>query len=163
MSLPKFTSPVVSKFLKPLCRAYSDVVTAYHLNSADQLKALVPKFRVNYSTIESKTLISCFKAYMHNAHFLGNYGSQGDLVVSVLFFWHTPFLKGFSPNEFPKLVGNFAWKKWEKEEEKRDERAGEWKENERYVIYISRSLKLPYFSSTILIFWPKKMGLILFS
>jgi len=58
VSLPKFTSPVVSKFLKPLCRAYSDVVTAYHLNSADQLKALVPKFRETFETDSNLGLIN---------------------------------------------------------------------------------------------------------
>lgn len=48
VSLPKFTSPIVAKFLKPLCRAYTEVVTAYHLNSADDLRNVIPKYRVSY-------------------------------------------------------------------------------------------------------------------
>ena len=46
VSLPKYTSPVVAKFLKPLCRAYSDVVNAYHVNSSQELRNVINKYRV---------------------------------------------------------------------------------------------------------------------
>ena len=46
MALPKYTSPIVAKFLKPLCAAYTDLVTAYTNNSAPELRAAVTKYQV---------------------------------------------------------------------------------------------------------------------
>ena len=42
-SLPKFTSPLVGKFLKPLCAAYSELVSAYTANNQAELRAAVNK------------------------------------------------------------------------------------------------------------------------
>jgi hypothetical protein len=46
LGLPKFTSPIVAKFLKPLCAAYSEVVRAYHVNSPEELRVIVDKYQV---------------------------------------------------------------------------------------------------------------------
>ena len=46
MSLPKFTSPIVGKFLKPLCAAYSEIVRAYHVNAPEELRTVVTKYQV---------------------------------------------------------------------------------------------------------------------
>ena len=42
-SLPKFTSPLVGKFLKPLCAAYSELVSAYTANNQTELRAVMTK------------------------------------------------------------------------------------------------------------------------
>ena len=47
MSLPKFTSPIVGKFLKPLCAAYSEIVRAYHVNAPEELRTVVTKYQVH--------------------------------------------------------------------------------------------------------------------
>ena len=46
MALPKYTSPIVGKFLKPLCTAYNEVVTSYHTNNAAELRTTVTKYQV---------------------------------------------------------------------------------------------------------------------
>ena len=46
LALPKYTSPIVAKFLKPLCAAYTDLATAYTNNSAPELRAAVTKYQV---------------------------------------------------------------------------------------------------------------------
>ena len=42
-ALPKYTAPVVAKLLKPLCVAYSEVVTAYNSNNATELRNTIAK------------------------------------------------------------------------------------------------------------------------
>ena len=46
LSLPKYTSPIVAKFLKPLCVAYTDLVTAYNTNNAAELRTTINKYQV---------------------------------------------------------------------------------------------------------------------
>ncbi len=46
LGLPKFTSAIVGKFLKPLCVPYSEIVTAYHGSTAEELRAVVAKYQV---------------------------------------------------------------------------------------------------------------------
>jgi COP9 signalosome complex subunit 3 len=48
LGLPKFTSAIVGKFLKPLCVAYSEIVTAYHGSTAEELRAVVAKYQVGF-------------------------------------------------------------------------------------------------------------------
>lgn len=45
LALPKYTSPIVNKFLKPLCSAYNEVVSAYQGNNAGELRAVVTKYQ----------------------------------------------------------------------------------------------------------------------
>jgi len=45
VALPKFTSPLVTKFLKPLCGAYNDLVTAYHSNNPEELRTVATKYQ----------------------------------------------------------------------------------------------------------------------
>ena len=44
--MPKYTSPVVGKFLKPLCTAYNEVVNSYTSNNAAELRNTVTKYQV---------------------------------------------------------------------------------------------------------------------
>ena len=46
LALPKYTSPVVGKFLKPLCTAYNEVVNSYTSNNAAELRNTVTKYQV---------------------------------------------------------------------------------------------------------------------
>ena len=39
--LPKYTSSVVNKYLKPLCTAYQGVVNAYYSNKRDELEVVI--------------------------------------------------------------------------------------------------------------------------
>jgi len=45
LALPKYTSPIVNKLLKPLCSAYTEVVTAYQGNNASELRGVVTKYQ----------------------------------------------------------------------------------------------------------------------
>ena len=47
LALPKYTSPIVAKFLKPLCVAYTDLVTAYNTNNAAELRTTINKYQVS--------------------------------------------------------------------------------------------------------------------
>ena len=68
LALPKYTAPVVGKFLKPLCSAYNELVTAYHSNSSAELRAVVTKHQEAFSAdsnlglvnqVPQSTLVSC--------------------------------------------------------------------------------------------------------
>ena len=37
-SLPKYTSPVINKYLKPLCASYQELVVAYYSNQTAELE-----------------------------------------------------------------------------------------------------------------------------
>ena len=52
LALPKYTSPIVGKFLKPLCTAYNEVVTSYHTNNAAELRTTVTKYQVKRFWVE---------------------------------------------------------------------------------------------------------------
>ena len=45
LALPKYTSPIVNKFLKPLCSAYNELVTAYQGNNSAELRGVVTKYQ----------------------------------------------------------------------------------------------------------------------
>jgi len=49
LALPKYTSPVVGKFLKPLCTAYNEVVNSYHTNNAAELRTTVTKYQETFT------------------------------------------------------------------------------------------------------------------
>jgi len=57
VALPKFTSPLVTKFLKPLCGGYNDLVTAYHSNNAEELRAAVTKYQELLTTDNNLGLV----------------------------------------------------------------------------------------------------------
>ena len=40
-SLPKYTSPVINKYLKPLCASYQELVAAYYSNQTTELEVLI--------------------------------------------------------------------------------------------------------------------------
>jgi len=58
VSLPKFTSPIVGKFMKPLCHMYTEIVTAYHHNNAEELRAVVNKYREVYESDSNLGLVN---------------------------------------------------------------------------------------------------------
>ncbi len=43
-SLPKYTSQVVNRFIKPLSQPYTDLVSAYASNNAEELTAVINKY-----------------------------------------------------------------------------------------------------------------------
>jgi len=43
-SLPKYTSQVVNRFIKPLSQSYTDLVSAYASNNAEELTAVINKY-----------------------------------------------------------------------------------------------------------------------
>jgi len=49
LALPKYTSPVVGKFLKPLCTAYNEVVNSYTSNNSAELRNTVTKYQETFS------------------------------------------------------------------------------------------------------------------
>jgi len=49
LALPKYTSPIVGKFLKPLCVAYNDLVTAYNSNNVTELRTTITKYQDVYT------------------------------------------------------------------------------------------------------------------
>jgi len=57
LALPKYTSPIVAKFLKPLCSAYTELATAYHSNSASELRGVVTKHQETYSADSNMGLV----------------------------------------------------------------------------------------------------------
>lgn len=57
LSLPKFTSPIVAKFLKPLCAAYNEIVRAYHVNAPEELRGVVTKYQEVLQTDENWGLV----------------------------------------------------------------------------------------------------------
>jgi len=58
LALPKYTSPVVGKFLKPLCSAYNEIVTAYHSNNSAELRAVVTKYQELLTTDSNMGLVN---------------------------------------------------------------------------------------------------------
>lgn len=58
ITLPKYTSPIVNKFLKPLAHAYTEIVTAFHLNSVDELRAVINKYREVYESDRNIGLVN---------------------------------------------------------------------------------------------------------
>ena len=57
LALPKYTSPIVAKFLKPLCSAYTELVTAYQSNSAGELRGVVTKHQELFTTDNNMGLV----------------------------------------------------------------------------------------------------------
>jgi len=57
LALPKYTSPIVNKFLKPLCSAYNEIVTAYQGNNASELRSLVTKYQELLTTDNNMGLV----------------------------------------------------------------------------------------------------------
>eukprot|EP00088_Acartia_fossae_P036776 TRINITY_DN3797_c0_g1_i1.p1 TRINITY_DN3797_c0_g1~~TRINITY_DN3797_c0_g1_i1.p1 ORF type:complete len:449 (-),score=114.31 TRINITY_DN3797_c0_g1_i1:569-1888(-) len=58
VTLPKFTSPIVGKFVKPLCYAYTEIVNAYHLNNVDELRNVIAKYRDIYDNDSNLGLVN---------------------------------------------------------------------------------------------------------
>merc|ERR1712226_16799 len=50
ISLPKYTSQIVEKYFKPLCKPYHELVTAYYSNKRSELDAVIGK---NYDVFET--------------------------------------------------------------------------------------------------------------
>jgi len=57
LALPKYTSPIVGKFLKPLCVAYNDLVTAYNSNNVTELRTTITKYQDVYSNDNNMGLV----------------------------------------------------------------------------------------------------------
>ena len=41
---PKYTSPIVNKYIKPICAAYHEVVKTFHANQHSELEACIVKY-----------------------------------------------------------------------------------------------------------------------
>ena len=55
-SLPKYTSPVINKYVKPLCSPYQELVVAYYSNQTADLEVNIMNFV--YSGVISQMLRS---------------------------------------------------------------------------------------------------------
>jgi len=57
LALPKYTSPIVTKYLKPLCAAYTELATAYHSHSASELRGVVTKHQETFTADSNMGLV----------------------------------------------------------------------------------------------------------
>ena len=57
--LPKYASPVVTKYIKQLCPGYHDLVNAYYSNKRDEIQVGIKSnlYSYSYSTIKSTGII----------------------------------------------------------------------------------------------------------
>ena len=49
LTFPKYTSPVVSKYIRPLCAAYQDVVKAFYATQHSELNSVLEKHQVIFA------------------------------------------------------------------------------------------------------------------
>ena len=49
LTFPKYTSPVVSKYIRPLCAAYQDVVKAFYSSQHSELNSVLEKHQVVFA------------------------------------------------------------------------------------------------------------------
>ena len=57
-SLPKYTSPVINKYLKPLCVSYQELVVAYYSNQTAELDNVIGKFSDVFETDGNSGLVA---------------------------------------------------------------------------------------------------------
>lgn len=51
--LPKYVASIVTRFIKPLCGAYSDLVSAYSTHSSEKLREVLSKHHEVYVKVSS--------------------------------------------------------------------------------------------------------------
>lgn len=51
LPLPKYTSQVVSRFIKPLSQPYTDLASSYSSNNADELAAVINKYTETFNRV----------------------------------------------------------------------------------------------------------------
>ncbi|GLH13780.1 hypothetical protein R5R35_008973 [Gryllus longicercus] len=49
LNIPKYTSQVVGRFIKPLSQAYHDLATAYTTNNSDELRTTINKYQESFA------------------------------------------------------------------------------------------------------------------
>lgn len=49
LNIPKYTSQVVGRFIKPLSQAYHDLATAYATNNSDELRTAINKYQESFA------------------------------------------------------------------------------------------------------------------
>lgn len=57
-SLPKYTSPVINKYLKPLCASYQELVVAYYSNQTAELENVISKYSDVFETDGNSGLVA---------------------------------------------------------------------------------------------------------
>jgi len=57
-SLPKYTSPVINKYLKPLCASYQELVAAYYSNQTTELENVITKYSDVFETDGNSGLVA---------------------------------------------------------------------------------------------------------
>jgi len=57
-SLPKYTSPVINKYLKPLCASYQELVVAYYSNHTAELENVIIKYSDVFETDGNSGLVA---------------------------------------------------------------------------------------------------------
>ncbi|KAK7866452.1 hypothetical protein R5R35_008973 [Gryllus longicercus] len=50
LNIPKYTSQVVGRFIKPLSQAYHDLATAYTTNNSDELRTTINKYQESFAS-----------------------------------------------------------------------------------------------------------------
>lgn len=56
-NIPKYTSQVVGRFIKPLSQAYHDLASSYSTNNSDDLKATITKYQESYTRDSNAGLV----------------------------------------------------------------------------------------------------------
>jgi len=57
-SLPKYTSPVINKYVKPLCAPYQELVVAYYSNQTADLENVISKYSDVFETDGNSGLVA---------------------------------------------------------------------------------------------------------
>ncbi len=57
LSLPKYASPVVQKYLRQLCPGYSELVTAYYSNKREELRSVAEKYAEVFAADQNSGLV----------------------------------------------------------------------------------------------------------
>ncbi|TRY71112.1 hypothetical protein TCAL_02399 [Tigriopus californicus] len=57
MTLPKYTSYVVSKYLQPLCSPYTELITSYYSNDLSSLQTTINKYADTYESDSNSGLV----------------------------------------------------------------------------------------------------------
>ncbi|XP_054711885.1 COP9 signalosome complex subunit 3-like isoform X2 [Uloborus diversus] len=64
-NLPKFTSQVVGRFIKPLSQAYHDLAIAYATNSPDEVSAVINKYSEIYARDNNRGLVKQCMSFLY--------------------------------------------------------------------------------------------------
>lgn len=99
-SIPKYSSQVISRFVKPLSHAYHELATAYETSSSDELRSVINKHRETFVRDVNLGLVKQVAAslYKKNIQRL----TQTFLTLSLIDVANKVHLNG--PNEAEKYI-----------------------------------------------------------